>query len=175
MNILSSAERQKIELFIESLIEQEIISQSDIEDYFVGNELSEQEKLIIDNLKNGKDLTLEEKTHIAEITKPKLKVKCKSLIKSKNKFIAFIVEYKINTLFNILWKNYPKKVGREIAHKAFVKVFYEFKYGDVDKAFMQLKKRLEKYIYSIQGNDKQFILHFSTWLNQKRWNDDLGD
>ena len=63
----------------------------------------------------------------------------------------------------------------EIAYKAFVKVFYEFKYGDIDKAFMQLKKRLEQYIYSIQGNDKQFILHFSTWLNQKRWNDDLGD
>lgn len=175
MNILNSVERQKLELFIESLVEQEIISQIDIENYFIGNELSEQEKLIIDDLKNGTDLSLEEKTHIGEITKSKFKVKCRSLIKSQNKFIAFIVEYKINTLFNMLWKNYPKKVGREIAHKAFVKVFYEFKYGDIDKAFMQLKKRLEQYIYSIQGNDTQFILHFSTWLNQKRWNDDLGD
>ena len=45
MNILSSVERQKLELFIQSLVEQEIISQSDIEDYFVGNELSEQEKV----------------------------------------------------------------------------------------------------------------------------------
>ena len=62
---------------------------------------------------------------------------------------------------------YPRKVGRFLAEKSFKKL---------NKRNRQLAyEGLIKYIKFWESNktEKQFIPHPSTWLNQKRWDDEL--
>lgn len=71
--------------------------------------------------------------------------------------------------FEVLWKAYPRKIGKGAAVKAFVKL-------KPDGAM------LTKWIDSIGRQKKsvgwtkdagQFIPHLSTWLNGQRWEDEL--
>jgi len=171
MNILEKVERQQLIAYIETLVNEELITEQDIVDYFSPQPLTEEQTNIVVKLKEKNDLTLEEKEIISVAIQPKQNIKAKSLLKGKSAFVKFLVEYKLDTMFNVLWKNYPRKVSMQVSKKAFIKLFSELKYKDLDKVFVELRNRLQSYIYSCQGKDQQFILHFSTWLNQKRWND----
>ena len=171
MKILDKAERQQLIAFIEALVSDNIIEENDIQDFFNAKPLTENEKAIISKLKEEKELSLEDKKVITDIMNTKQNIKVKSLIKGKNAFVKFLVEWKLDTMFSVLWKFYPRKVGLQNGKRAFVRLFSEFKYKDIDIAFKQFKTRLEKYTYDCQGKDQQFILHFSTWINQKRWSD----
>jgi hypothetical protein len=171
VEILDKAERQQLIAFIEALVSDNIIEENDIQDFFNAKPLTENEKAIISKLKEKQELSLEEKKVISDAIGSKQNIKVKSLIKGKSAFIKFLVEWKLDTMFNVLWKSYPRKVGLQNGKKSFIKLFSEFKYKDIDIAFKQFKTRLKKYIYDCQGKDQQFILHFSTWINQKRWND----
>jgi len=68
------------------------------------------------------------------------------------------------TIFSEFWNLYNKKVNKESAFKAFKKV----KQKDYD----HIRKNIPLFIK--QFTDKQFQPHFSTYLNGKRWEDEIG-
>jgi hypothetical protein len=70
-----------------------------------------------------------------------------------------------STEFDSFWKNYPKKVGKEAARKAFAKAL---KITDVNRIMVGLEAlRIE-----VAGKDPKFTPHPSTWLNEGRWDDE---
>ena len=67
--------------------------------------------------------------------------------------------------FDLFWKAYPKKVGKEAARKAFAKVRVPVE--TLIKA-VEGQKRMPQWL----KEDGQFIPHPATWLNQGRWMDE---
>jgi hypothetical protein len=69
--------------------------------------------------------------------------------------------------FDSFWMAYPKKVGKDAAQKSFYKL-------KVDKELIQsILSAIEVQKKSNQWKDKQFIPNPTTWLNQRRWEDEL--
>lgn len=71
--------------------------------------------------------------------------------------------------FEDFWKNYPRKVGKEAALRAWVKL-------GPDKVLVTwMLESLAKQSASIQWRKDggQYIPHASTWLNGKRWEDQV--
>lgn len=71
--------------------------------------------------------------------------------------------------FEQWWNAYPKKVGKGAAEKSFKKLRV-----DSDLLGIMLKA-IENQKQSRQWQDKQFIPNPSTWLNQKRYEDEIED
>ena len=71
--------------------------------------------------------------------------------------------------FDSFWKQYPKKVGKGAAKKAWAKL----KPGE--KLVQQILGAVAEQKESLQWNkeDGQYIPHPATWLNQERWGDEL--
>lgn len=70
--------------------------------------------------------------------------------------------------FETFWKLYPRKTAKDNARKAFAKI------NPDAELLAQILESLAKHC-TCQGwlkDDGQFIPHASTWLNQKRWNDE---
>ena len=79
-------------------------------------------------------------------------------------------EANISTLFDEFWQAYPKKVGKGYAFECFKKTKPTRKL--VDTMLEAIKKQKKSDMWK---RDKgQYIPNPSTWLNQKRWEDDLG-
>ena len=73
--------------------------------------------------------------------------------------------------FDSFWRFYPRKAGKEAARKAWEKL-------RPDQHIMQMiahnvKERVEKGEW--RKDNQSFILHASTYLNQKRWEDEVLD
>jgi len=73
--------------------------------------------------------------------------------------------------FDSFWRFYPRKAGKEAARKAWAKL-------RPNEHIMQLiadnvKDRVEKGEW--RKDNQSFILHASTYLNQKRWEDEVVD
>jgi hypothetical protein len=88
-----------------------------------------------------------------------------------NKSINSIVN--INSLyidlFNSIWSIYPRKEKKQYALDCFVRL-------DPSPDLVQtIKTAVERAKRSKQWQDKQFIPHFSTYLNQRRWEDELPE
>ena len=80
---------------------------------------------------------------------------------------------KVNTIgdFDSFWRFYPRKAGKEAARKAWLKL-------RPDVHIMQMiadnvKERVDKGEW--RKDNQSFILHASTYLNQKRWEDEVLD
>ena len=69
--------------------------------------------------------------------------------------------------FEQFYKLYPRKVGRYLAEKNFKKLSQK----DKLKAYEGLSKY--KKFWKANETDRQFIPHPSTFINQKRWEDDI--
>ena len=72
-------------------------------------------------------------------------------------------------LFEAFWKAYPRKVNKQAAQKAFDKLKPS---ADLFKAIMvglNSHKKSQQWV----KDGGQFIPHASTWLNGKRWEDEL--
>lgn len=67
------------------------------------------------------------------------------------------------TIFNEFWNLYDKKKNKESAIKAFKKV--------KQKEYDLIRKNIPLFVK--QFTDKQYQPHFSTYLNGKRWEDEL--
>jgi hypothetical protein len=67
------------------------------------------------------------------------------------------------TIFEELWNLYDKKVSKEASYKAFKNV--------LQKEYDEIRNNIPLFIK--QFTDKQFQPHFSTYLNGKRWQDEL--
>ena len=73
--------------------------------------------------------------------------------------------------FDSFWGFYPRKAGKEAARKAWIKLR-----PDVDTLHMiydNVRERVEKGEW--RKDNQSFIMHASTYLNQKRWEDEVLD
>lgn len=70
--------------------------------------------------------------------------------------------------FEVVWKSYPKKQGKEVAKKAYIKARKE------GVSNCEIVAGLTRYNLFIQANrtEDRYIKHGSTWFNQRCWNDD---
>lgn len=68
--------------------------------------------------------------------------------------------------FDIFWEKYPKKIGKGAAQKAWDKLK-----PDLVVVLAALDSQMESKQWKSDGG--QFIPHPATWLNQKRWEDEV--
>lgn len=70
--------------------------------------------------------------------------------------------------FEELWKKYPKKAGKEMAKKAYIKA----RKDHIEKE--TIETGLDKYIKYLKEmqTEERFIKNGSTWFNQHCWNDE---
>jgi len=68
--------------------------------------------------------------------------------------------------FSIFWEEYPKKVGKGSAEKAWEKL-------KPDLAVVLASLKEQKQSRQWTENAGQYIPHPTTWLNQKRWEDEV--
>ena len=75
-----------------------------------------------------------------------------------------------NELFDKFWEAYPKKRDKQTSRKAFTKLNVD------DKLFNKMMASLSqaKNSYDWQKNNGQYIPYPSTWLNGRRWEDELA-
>ena len=67
--------------------------------------------------------------------------------------------------FETWWTEYPKKVAKGTAVKAFK--------GAISKTSIGvLLDSVKAYAVKVANTEQQYILHAATWLNQERWNDE---
>lgn len=71
--------------------------------------------------------------------------------------------------FNEFWDIYPKKKDKERAQIAFLRI------KPNEELFAQMKCALDKHKRSAQWRDAQYIPYPSTWLNGKRWEDEVPE
>ena len=69
-------------------------------------------------------------------------------------------------LFNCFWSAYPKKVGKGSAEKAWLKMSPDLQ---VVLDALEVQKQTEQW----QKEKGKFIPHPATWLNGKRWEDEM--
>lgn len=72
----------------------------------------------------------------------------------------------VNYHFDQLWEMYPRKVGKGQARKAYVTASKKIDFFD-------LLPKLEAYVSTLDGKDKQYMPHLATWLNGERWADEV--
>jgi len=72
--------------------------------------------------------------------------------------------------FEVFWSAYPKRVGKGAAWKAFEKLHPS--QALLDKMIQAINQQKESYQW--KREDGQYIPYPSTWLNQSRWEDDVG-
>ena len=68
--------------------------------------------------------------------------------------------------FDVFWKAYPKKTGKEAAKKSFARAKADI--GTMLSA-LEVQKQAEQWT----KNNGQFIPNPTTWLNQGRWEDEV--
>lgn len=69
--------------------------------------------------------------------------------------------------FSRFWENYPRKVAKQMALKAWSKV----KYQEIDQILTSLERFKTCDDWTRDGG--QFIPHPATWLNGRRWEDEI--
>lgn len=69
--------------------------------------------------------------------------------------------------FEEFWEEYPRKVSKKAAFKAFSKI--EMNQELAEKIMMALHKQKK------QWDDPKYIPHAATWLNGERWEDEVEE
>ena len=69
--------------------------------------------------------------------------------------------------FDTFWAQYPRKVGKEAARKAFTKAMTKTTHDKIMTGVEDLRIR-------VAGKDQQFTPHPATWLNEGRWDDEVA-
>ena len=78
-----------------------------------------------------------------------------------------ILNEKFNAMFDIFWEHYPRHVAKHNAQKAFIKLK-----PDEDIMNLILEDLIRRKVGEWADKDPQFILHPTTYLNQKRFLDE---
>jgi hypothetical protein len=76
----------------------------------------------------------------------------------------------LENLFESFWEYYPRKVGKSLALKRWMKLKPD--YLTVNNVILP---SLREHCDLKQWQDKSYIPHASTWLNQKRFMDDISN
>lgn len=165
---LESLSKKELTAIIERLIADGKITENDV--IYPEEKISLEESNILTKLKNKIDLTAEEEKYLREKLDKKKNVQIISIIKGKS-FLSEIVKFKIDFYFNLCWKIYPKKVGKDLALKSFYKLYEKTKLDDIDVLSKYIYKRVQTYTnYVIESKtESQFIMHFSTFCNSKKY------
>ena len=71
--------------------------------------------------------------------------------------------------FETFWNAYPKKKAKAAAEKAFKRIKVDDTLLTTMLSALEIQKR------SKQWQDKQFIPYPATWLNQRRWEDEMDE
>lgn len=82
---------------------------------------------------------------------------------------------KIKKAFDVFWTEYPKKKSKRQAEQSFEKIFMEL-INRPDEAPNLLKRiitSVKEHIMTEQWQEFQYIPLPSTWLNQRRWEDEI--
>ncbi|HSW63910.1 MAG TPA: hypothetical protein VLH56_11485 [Dissulfurispiraceae bacterium] len=69
--------------------------------------------------------------------------------------------------FDSFWKEYPRKVNKEGAWKSFKSL------KPSPDLFLKIMDALKRHCVLWSSREKEFIPHASTWLNKKRWEDEI--
>jgi hypothetical protein len=80
------------------------------------------------------------------------------------------LEQQLESRFEALWKQYPKKRGKQPAFKSYKKALREDKSLTdevIARAIEDYKKEID-----LKGTNEDFVAYGSTWFNQKRWLDE---
>jgi len=80
-------------------------------------------------------------------------------------------ELAVRDPFDAWWDVYPRHVAKEGARKAWAKVPKALAADKLDLA--HLMERTSAYADHVVGKDPEHVAHPATWLNGKRWNDEL--
>lgn len=84
----------------------------------------------------------------------------------KDKYITLAGRvYERGELFDLCWKAYPRKEGKNIARKHWQKLSAD----DI----LLIQKHLPLYKKENSAKEKRYIPHFSTYLNQRRFEDEV--
>lgn len=75
----------------------------------------------------------------------------------------------IETLFAAFWSAYPRKEGKQTALKAFTKINPDQELLQTMLAAIERQKQTAQW----KENGGQFIPHPATWLNGRRWEDEV--
>ena len=78
-------------------------------------------------------------------------------------------EKDLEEFFGLFWQAYPKKVGKGYAYDCFKKIRVSRKLLDTMLEAIAKQKKSDMW----KRDKGQYIPNPSTWLNQKRWEDDL--
>jgi hypothetical protein len=112
----------------------------------------------------SKPLRSQEQEQEQEIEQEKEKTIGRVVSKKKSASTSITEE-----LFADFWAEYPKKVGKDAAKKAFFK-----RNPDTDLVARMIGAvRRQKQTDQWQKKDGQYIPHPATWLNQGRWEDEV--
>lgn len=74
--------------------------------------------------------------------------------------------------FEKWYKHYPKKVSKQTAKQAWIKLFTKESKKN-QPSFETLLLAVKQQSKSEQWQNKKYIPHPSTWLNQRRWDDEI--
>lgn len=91
-----------------------------------------------------------------------------SCLSSNESFVNPKDEY-INDTFTFFWNAYPRKVGKAIAFNSWKKIKPDEKLFSLIIASLEQHKKTNQW----KKSNGEFIPHPSTWLNQRRWEDEL--
>ena len=72
-----------------------------------------------------------------------------------------------NPRFEQFWAIYPRHEVKMTARRAFERI------NPNDKTLYEMLQWIMQAKYSAQWQDTRFIPHPATWLNQRRWEDDI--
>jgi len=72
--------------------------------------------------------------------------------------------------FDTFWREYPRKVGKGDARKKFAKALTKTSFDNIMAALQRVKESAQ---WTKDGG--QFVPHPATWLNQERWDDEVGE
>jgi len=73
------------------------------------------------------------------------------------------------TDFDTFWRCYPNKQGKSEARKRWARMTPAERCEAADTLGMWVE------FWKLAGTEQRFIPHGSTWLNQRRWEDDLPE
>ena len=96
-----------------------------------------------------------------------LHLKGKNLLKEKTPLKEKILP--LDEGFQRFWSAYPRKVSKSCCEKAWQRI------NPCPALTERILDSLEAHKGTKQWQDKQYIPHPSTWLNQKRWEDELEE
>lgn len=157
---------------IADILDNEKIDKSMFEKRLTAEDYTPEEQLIVDKLQTQQCITQNELNYIKERLNKRANTKIKTILLSGGKkFDAFIVKAKLDQYFSICWSHYPRKIGKAEGEKAFNKLVSEQKLSLLSQYCEFVLKRIDKYVEYCQNNDteEQFIMHFSTFCNSKRY------